>query len=221
MGISYITSFSTVMRHETCGCQRKIGRHLLPTYTFLHIYCERITKTSVCISFLRPFLPLPVYDGTRVAPPFSLFLTCSSMLSVFLELTAVLSNIYSVVHFTLLSFVFTFYVTCVEVRYDIPINNDWFVSTPSVTCIADDFFFKYLRMFPCNGVKLVLTKWLLFCVLFVFVMCVVYLMPVSLECPVLIAAVVFSNVYLWGVYRNLQLLNNIIMIKDKVLLPQT
>ena len=158
MGISYITSFSTFMRHELCVCHRKIGRHLLPKCIFLHIYGEIITKTSVCMSFLRLFLPLPVNDGASVAYPFSLFFTCSSMLSVFLELTAVLSNIYSVVHFTLLSFVFTFYVTCVEVRYDIPINNDWFVSTPSVTCIADDFFFKYLRMFPCNGVKLVLTK---------------------------------------------------------------
>jgi hypothetical protein len=87
MGISYITSFSTFMRHELCVCHRKIGRHLLPKCIFLHIYGEIKTKTSVCMSFLRLFLPLPVNDGASVAYPFSLFFTCSSMLSVFLEFT--------------------------------------------------------------------------------------------------------------------------------------
>ena len=60
------------------------------------------------------------------------------------------------------------------------------------------------------------------CVLFMFVLYVVWpLLPVSLNCLFVIAASCFSNIYLGNVYRCVQFLSHVIIIKGKVLLHQT
>ena len=59
------------------------------------------------------------------------------------------------------------------------------------------------------------------CVLFIFVLYVIWpLLPVSLNYSFLIAASCFSNIYLGNVYRCVQFLSHVIIIKGKVLLHQ-
>ena len=56
------------------------------------------------------------------------------------------------------------------------------------------FYLSYLCLFAHSGVQHILCSVF---VLFVFVLCLVYpMLPVSLECPFLIAPLVLSNVYL-------------------------
>lgn len=81
---------------------------------------------------------------------------------------------------------------------------------------------EYLASPPVFGEPLLLI-YLVFCafyVLFVFVLgTVCSTLPVSLNFSFFIAALVFSNVYI-GPYRNLQLLNHVIIINTKVPLYQ-
>jgi len=76
------------------------------------------------------------------------------------------------------------------------------------------FVFVFFRGFFCFCFFL--------CVLFIFVLYVVWpLLPVSLNCSFLIAASCFSNIYIGNVYRCVQFLSHVIIIKGKVLLHQT
>jgi hypothetical protein len=53
-------------------------------------------------------------------------------------------------------------------------------------------YLRYLCLFVYSGIQHILC-----CVLFVFVLCFMYsMLPVSLDCPFLIALSVFSNIYL-------------------------
>ena len=98
-------------------------------------------------------------------------------------------------YYLVLSCFFTFCFPCCDVRYDFRIKTMFRSYLPLVVCRRAHVFFliHYLCLFAHSGVQHILC-----CVfvLFVFVLCLVYpMLPVSQDCPFLIAPSVFSNVY--------------------------
>jgi len=75
-------------------------------------------------------------------------------------------------------------------------NDVRFVFTPQLFEVGLMSYLRYLCLFAYSGVQHIF--WCVF-VLFVFVLCTLML-PVSLDCPFLIAPSVFSNVYLQRIH---------------------
>ena len=94
----------------------------------------------------------------------------------------------------LLLCVLTFLIPCCDVRYDFRIVTMFGSSLPPVVCRRVGFMsnLRYLCLLRHSSIQHILC-----CVLFVIVLCLVYLvLPVSLDGSFVIASSVFSNVYL-------------------------
>jgi len=101
---------------------------------------------------------------------------------------------YSDIQHFVLSYVFTFWVPCCDVRYDFFINT-MFGSSLYLQLFAL-WFLRVVEFLMRSVLFIILVFSVVFFVLFVFVLCLVYLMlPVSLDCPFLIVTSVFSNVH--------------------------
>jgi len=111
--------------------------------------------------------------------------------------------------------VLRFLVPCCDVRYDFSIKTMFGSSLPPVVCRKSHvifILFVLVNVWWCptpirehldsppdvGGVRVAHLYSFLCFVLFVFILCLVYpMLPVSLDCPFLIAPSVFSNVYLF------------------------
>ena len=96
----------------------------------------------------------------------------------------------------LLLCVLTFLIPCCDVRYDFRIITMFGSSLSPVVCRGDGFMsnLRYLCLLRHSSVQHILC-----CVLFVIVLCLVYLvLPVSLDGSFAIASSVFSNIYLFN-----------------------
>jgi len=81
----------------------------------------------------------------------------------------------------------TFWAPCCDVRYDFCIKTIFDSSLPPVVCRR-----AHVTLFEYSGVQHIL-----YCIFVLFFFRLVYhMLPVSLDCPFLIAPSVFSNVYL-------------------------
>jgi hypothetical protein len=111
------------------------------------------------------------------------------------SLNCILSYIWIIIFLSLLQmelYVFTFWVPCCDVRYDFCIKTMFGSSLPPVVCrrphvLFTLFMFVWVQWCPTHVV-------LCFC--FVILRLVYPMLPVSLDCPFLIAPEVFANVYL-------------------------
>jgi hypothetical protein len=87
----------------------------------------------------------------------------------------------------LLLYFFTFLVPCCDVRYDYRVKTMFGSSLPPIVCGRLMSYLRCLCLFAYIGVQHILS-----CV-FLGIVCPV--LPVSLDCPFLIALSIFSNVY--------------------------
>jgi sterol desaturase/sphingolipid hydroxylase (fatty acid hydroxylase superfamily) len=122
-----------------------------------------------------------------------------------------------------ISSIFPFYIPCCHVRYDFRNKTTFGSSRPSVVCRRAHVLFTlsvfvlwivvsntYCVLFlfvlcnlcwqclppvVCRGAPFAL--FILFCVFLLFFLCLVYpMLPISLDCPFVIASSVFSNVFI-------------------------
>ena len=93
--------------------------------------------------------------------------------------------------------VFMFWVPCCDVRYDlISVYKRCSIRLYNPQLFAEVVFTSYL-LYLCLIVYIGLRHVLYWVfILFVFILCNLYMLPVSLDCPFLIAPSVLSNVYL-------------------------
>ena len=94
----------------------------------------------------------------------------------------VISNKINVVNVVLLSFVFTFKLHVLKSVTISKYKQRSVCLYPQLLVWRMMSYFWYLYMFPCKAVQRVFTIWFSLCVLFVYVLCVVCLMPLSLDC---------------------------------------
>jgi hypothetical protein len=101
-------------------------------------------------------------------------------------------NVWIILMYNILLCVFTFWVPCCDVRYDLRIRIRFSSSLPPVVCMGGSCLIHII----CVCLHTMMSK-LGTHIVFCFVcLCLVYpILPVSLECPILIAPLVFSNVY--------------------------
>jgi len=88
----------------------------------------------------------------------------------------------------------TFWIPCCNVRSDFRIETMLGLPLPPVVCRMDDVLFTFV----CVCLRIVVSN--TYCVVFLFCFSS-SMLPVSLDCPFLIAPSVFSNVY-WHIDRN-------------------
>ena len=127
----------------------------------------RLIRSRNCLPFMSTWVHLWVFGEVRIANIFLVF--CVILLCVF-----------------------TLLVPYNDVRYDFRIKTMLGLSLPPLVC-------RRLIYFICVCLRIVVsnTYCVVFLVLFVFVLCIEYpMLPVSLDCPFLIASPVFSKVYL-------------------------
>ena len=102
----------------------------------------------------------------------------------------ILSKTVVLVFCVVLLCVFTFLVPCVVISGPISAyNNVWFVFASS--CLQEDSCLIYVI---CVCLRIVVSN--TYCIVIFCLLILYHIMPVSLDCPFLIAPSVFSNVYL-------------------------
>ena len=84
-------------------------------------------------------------------------------------------NVWIILMYDILLCVFTFWVPCCDVRYDLRIRIMFSSSLPSVVCMGGLMSYShYLCLFAYNDVQVGNTYCVVFFVLFVFVLCILY-----------------------------------------------
>jgi hypothetical protein len=91
---------------------------------------------------------------------------------------------------------FTLFVQCCDVRYDFRLNTIFSSSLPPFVCRRYHILFTLFVFLRIVTSATHIVVCFVFCFCFVFILCLVCpMLPLSLDCPFLIAPSVFSHVY--------------------------
>jgi hypothetical protein len=113
--------------------------------------CCSSFSLSTCVDCVYWVHPSPVFHGISVAHLFTLFLTCSPMLSVYLDFTPSFFDRVCAAHFLL---VLDFFTDIVCVSTICSLKQCWVR-----LCFVNFFYYGWCPIFECLRVQLVLTIW--------------------------------------------------------------